>query len=824
MTPEQALIAQAGPYILASRTRALIENEICKGCTPLILPDTVALEPCYSPIDIRREELSPKQVDYIFEPAPDAGDLIRHQVWVSPEWPFSWDRCELFLKQLLSVSHRVGLEMVGNHNKIAIYLLCHKEDIPILYTSFRSRIEHCAISRMKESPLSCLKERSGRSFRFHDYFPSPPYSHLLTRPDELKMSTYECAIAALSSIKPPGMGMYQILFQPVAHEHNWHRNIEILLDLEYVVKLVGNVGIVQRYAQQAPSGDLRQMAYDVETKAHNDKPLFAAAFRVAFLGDDNAEEHMKSLDVFSNLFQHGGRPLNYLDETKYAKVLNEQQFIRMLLLGHTYRPGFLVNSSELAGLVHVPPASIAELFEDSLQLLEPIADCKTMLDEGTPIGVCNITGADANVSIPLSLRMRHTHMIGSSGTGKSLLEQHMILDDIKKGYGLAVLDPHGDLVEELLYHIPKEFIDKVIYCDPGDPDWVPLWNPIERIPGQDIGRMTDDLVGVLKSFVTDWGDRMEHILRHAIFALLHISGTTLLDISDLLRKKSKESDLLRKLIVEAVDNEVAHKFWKHDFDAYRSDEFGPPKHKLSKLLVSGTVSLMLSQPHSAFSFRRIMDEGFIFLANLSKLGSEVREILGGFMLSIMHATALSRSDVPVASRRMFHIFIDEAHRFVTDSLEDIIAETRKYGVSMTLAHQYMRQFRKVKIDALTGVGTTIVFNIDMKDAAYLGKDFRKTASLEDFINLGVGEAIVRCGTDIVRTRTPGPLPIPEINYKDEIIKQSRLKYCKPVHEVLRMVRRRNDRANQPFTPLVPDQGNGEGEKIPEEFFYDELHE
>ena len=112
------------------------------------------------------------------------------------------------------------------------------------------------------------------------------------------------------------------------------------------------------------------------------------------------------------------------------------------------------------------------------------------------------------------------------------------MDDIQHGHGVAVLDPHGDLVERLLTLIPEEYIEKTIYFDPGDPDWVPIWNPMQRIPGQDIGRMADDLVGVLKSFVTGWGDRMEHILRHSIFALLHLPGSTLLDIADILRSGS----------------------------------------------------------------------------------------------------------------------------------------------------------------------------------------------------------------------------------------------------------------------------------------------
>jgi hypothetical protein len=156
---------------------------------------------------------------------------------------------------------------------------------------------------------------------FYEYFPPPPYYHLLTRPDELHTSPYEALVTAMANIPPPAMGLYQVLFQPVSAANNWHRNIEVLTDLEYMVKLLSNAGHTQRYAQQAPSGALGQMAGDVETKAHNDKPFYTAVFRVAVVGaDDNRQSHLQSLRVFSSLFQHGGRPLNFITEAQLSGV------------------------------------------------------------------------------------------------------------------------------------------------------------------------------------------------------------------------------------------------------------------------------------------------------------------------------------------------------------------------------------------------------------------------------------------------------------------------------------------------------------------------
>ena len=141
---------------------------------------------------------------------------------------------------------------------------------------------------------------------------------------------------------------------------------------------------------------------------------------------------------------------------------------------------------------------------------------------GTCIGTCEYAGKIQNVCIPISSRRRGTHPLGRAGTGKSTLLEHIILSDIEEGHGVAVIDPHNDLIERLLRLIPEQHVERTIYFNPGDPDWVPLWNPIEKIVGQDIGRTTNDIVKAIESFVAGggWGDRLENILRNVIYALI----------------------------------------------------------------------------------------------------------------------------------------------------------------------------------------------------------------------------------------------------------------------------------------------------------------
>ena len=825
MSIERALISQAQPYMVAARAKALIREEILKGCQPDISPMPVSLEPAFQPLWDTDKDLNPRHCyPWTMEVPPLSEEMVRLRIWISPEQEFDWIRSELFLKQLQTMSFRSGFEVVGNNKGITLTFLSHRSDLPIINAAFKGQFEACELTDMDGGLLSGLSDEQWANTLFRDYYPPPPYSHLLTRPTELHISPLTSLIRVMSSIEAPAVGFYQTLFQTVQPENNWHGNVQILLDFEFTIKLMGGFQSPQRYAQQSPSGDLRQMAGEVENKAHNDKPFFTMVLRVAVVaGGDKGENLLSSLGTFPSLFQHGGRPLRYLTEKEYKVLLSPKQISDMFLLGLTYRPGFLVNSSELTGPVHVPPLSIDERRHVSMEGLETLPARNPALQTGTLIGTCSYAGNSQRVCIPQEPRERHTHLISKSGMGKSNTMVHMILSDILQGHGVAVLDPHGDLFERLLCLIPERYVGRIIYLRPSDPDWVPIWNPLKRIPGQEIGRVTDDIVQAIKSFVTSggWGDRLENILRNIIFSLMHLPNGTFLDLSDLLRNKAKESEPIRDEILKFVDNETVRQFWLHDYQKYDKNDFGPPKNKLSKLLVSSkTVSLMLSQPESRFNFRRIMDEGMILLVDLSNMGS-LGEILGCFILSFLYLTALSRSNLPEADRKQFHIYCDEAHKFMTDALEDLIAETRKYKVSLTLAHQFFSQFGQRKTDAFSSVGSTIIFNVVRKDAHSLTEDLRGLVKVEDIISLEPYNAIARIDTDIVRIKTLPPLPIPNPNFRDRIIEESRRKYYKPVHEVQKWIRSRNERWGKPFTSLVPTPSEEPDDNI-KELVYDEF--
>jgi hypothetical protein len=815
---EQAMIRAARPQVLAAKAMAAIQNEVAKGCSPQLSREPVALEPPFRPLVSQRDLLqSIESEEETYPPAAlDKNCIRRFRIWISPDQPFNWDRSERLIRQLQAVRHRVGLEITGNQSQVAMGMSCHQDDAPILRAAFRGQFDRCELSESNTNPLAVPSASEWAESRFSDVFAPAPYSHLLTQPLGLGTSPYEPLIAAMAEIVPPGLGFCRILFQPVHPDHNWHQNIETLLDLEFSMRLAAGLQFPQRYPQQSPSGELHEMTKEVSSKAHSDKPIFAAVTRVGVVGaeKDRIDAAHLSLVTFSSLFQHGGRPLQSVSDREYKNILSPGEIGIMFRDGLTYRHGCILNSSELTGLTHIPPASV---FQRSLafpETLETLPVRNSELLSGTCIGTSLYAGKLYPVCLPRRIRLRHVQLIGRQDMGKSATMENMILSDIENGDGVAVLDPHGDLTERLLCLIPEKHVARTVFLDMGDSQWVPLLNPLSKEPEEDPAEVSDDLVGALKSVVTGWGDRLESLLQFAFQSVLEMPEGSLRDVYDLLRPKNPDRDRLRKMVCEITANESLRKFWLTDFADYRKEELHPPKHKLNKLLRSRTLQRVFCQTENRISLQRIMNERKILLVNLSTIRPESRDTVGGIILSLLYQAALSRSAKPIPEREPYHIFCDEAHRFVSETLESVIAETRKYHCSLTLAHQRLAQFGSSGAEAMAGAGSSIVFNVNRVDAQHLIRDLQGKVSVTDLITLKPWEAIARIGTDIVHFKTLEPKAIPERHFRDGIIDESRRRYYRPAAEVDALIRRRDQRWNQPFTPLT------EGSE--EEFHYEEL--
>jgi hypothetical protein len=278
---------------------------------------------------------------------------------------------------------------------------------------------------------------------------------------------------------------------------------------------------------------------------------------------------------------------------------------------------------------------------------------------------------------------------------------------------------------------------------------------------------------------------MEYILTNVLLSLLEWPDSTLLDVNRLL-----SDEKFREKVVDNLKDEVVKSFWKQEFAKYhlqfRTEAIAPIQNKIGQFITNPLIRNIIGQPQSAFNLREIMDEGKIFLANLSvgAIGEETSRLLGGLLITKFQLSAMSRVDIPEKERRDFYLYIDEFQNFTTESFVNILSEARKYHLSLILAHQYLDQVPEEIIKAVFGnVGTFIVFRLGAQDAEIFNKEFDYLVKIEDLVNLPSYYIYVKLLVDGKPTnpflaKTLPPLPSPEISYKDEIINLNHLKYAR----------------------------------------------
>lgn len=330
-------------------------------------------------------------------------------------------------------------------------------------------------------------------------------------------------------------------------------------------------------------------------------------------------------------------------------------------------------------------------------------------------------------------RLSHLYAIGKTGVGKSTLIELLVRQDIAAGRGFALVDPHGELAERLAAVAPDR-----IYLDATDPELPFGFNPLRRVRDDKIPLAASGILETLRKLWPDaWGVRMEHVLRNSLYALLERNGSVLPDILRLYAEKD-----FRKSVAAGVRNETVRAFWTKEFEAYpdrhRLEMIAPIQNKLGALLSDPTLRRILVEPKLDLHFRKLMDEGGQLIVNLSKgqLGEDSASVLGSFLVSIIGLAALSRADAPPSERRLFFLYVDEFQTFTTLAFANMMAELRKYGLGLTLAHQHFHQLDPdVRHAVLGNAGTLIAFRVGAEDAPFLAQEFQPTFDVEDLINL-----------------------------------------------------------------------------------------
>ena len=320
-------------------------------------------------------------------------------------------------------------------------------------------------------------------------------------------------------------------------------------------------------------------------------------------------------------------------------------------------------------------------------------------------------------------RRRHLYIVGQTGTGKSTLLLNLIEQDLVAGEGLALLDPHGDLAEAVLTRVPKVRTNDLVYVNPADLERPIGFNPLSQVRDDLKAIVADGVVSAFRHVWADsWGHRLDYILTNAVRALLDLPGATLLMLPRLLIDDGFRS----RVVGQHVADPIVRSFWVNEYAGYsmsfRTEAIAPIQNKIGKVLMVPSLRNMLAQPKSTITFRRLMDEGAIVVCNLAKgsLGESTAHLLGALLTTAVAQAALSRADTPAAERPEFHFYADEFQSFATDSFALILSEARKYGLTLTLAHQYLNQLPDQLRSAVFGnAGSIVACRSGAEDAAML---------------------------------------------------------------------------------------------------------
>jgi len=330
--------------------------------------------------------------------------------------------------------------------------------------------------------------------------------------------------------------------------------------------------------------------------------------------------------------------------------------------------------------------------------------------------------------------LSHAYIIGKTGTGKSTLIETMIMQDIKAGRGCCLIEPHGDLVNNITKSIPEWRKKDLIYFDITDPNLKLKYNPFRKVSPEKRSLVASGILDVFsKLWNSAWGVKLEHILRFSILTLLDQPKANISDIVEILLNKE-----FRKEAMKHVKSESVRKFWKREFPEFLKHDLLPVLNKVGGMLVHPVIKRVLIENPEEVSFRKAMDEKKIVLVNLSKghVGADVSHILGALLITSIASASFSRVDTEEDKRVPFMVYIDEFHNFTTLSLIGMFSELRKFKVGMTMAHQYMAQLDPdIKSAVLGNVGTIISFRIGTEDAMIMAKEMYPEFDIEDFINL-----------------------------------------------------------------------------------------
>jgi hypothetical protein len=665
---------------------------------------------------------------------------IPHGVNVTPA------RMEQLLTTLIQCTGQLSLEIIANHEAITLQCACSSLDYPLIRAQVQAHIPEAII---REEDMLAINDTS---FYTADYGLSEEFM----RPLAMAGQDWYVALFALCELLQQGeqIAMQMLIAGTV---NNWAESIMRAVTINGKESFFADAPEMPTLAQEKITAPLVAATLRVYTQAHS----LARAQTLL--------QQLHTILVSGTASKHN--QLLALSDAGY----DAETRIDDIELRQSRRLGMLLNVREVATIFHVPSPAV---HSTKWQINRGTTKAAPQLSGTYCIGINEHTGIETPVYIPNIHRLEHTHIIGATGTGKSTLLHSLIIQDIAQGNGIAVLDPHGDLIEHILPYIPEHRVKDVVLIDPADAAYPIAFNILHAHTAVEKELLASDLVALFRRFATSWGDQMNSVLANAILAFLESTkGGTLIDLRRFLLEKS-----FREQFLSSVQDDAITYYWHHEYPLLKSGSIGSILTRLDTFLRPKLIRNMVSQRES-LDFGLLMDTNKIILVKLSRglIGEENSYILGACIVAKLEQAALSRQIQASHTRTPFFLYIDEFHHFLTPSLASALSGVRKYALGLILAHQSMEQLAKHDTELgsalIANAGTRICFRLGERDAKHFAEGFA-TFSAHDLTTLSKGEAIVRIG-GADQDCNIRVLPTEEgaYNLQEQIIAASRERYA-----------------------------------------------
>lgn len=652
----------------------------------------------------------------------------------------------------------------------------------------------------------------------HFYYPIKNFLEIQEKSTWETIDPYSSIISSLWKTWNTSLNMFQINFSPIPDEL-WKNDLEKTIEIiesklpSFLKKIVYNEKIkylkyifypiilfIKLFSFLIPKEDWEESSKkeekeDVKSREEFVFKLWSYWYWVninllSASNDDfekklNIKEIRSTLRVFSNINQN----------SFILKEITDNKDEIEKLKNRLCNDEIILNTNELSWLVHLPTTYVktpwvnwvlSRGFEPPSNL--PIITWDLEKDSDlTPIWKTNFRWEEIEFWSWSNDRRRHVYIVWKTWMWKSTLLENMIIDDIKKWRWVAVIDPHWDLAEAVIWHIPKSRTNQTIIFDPSDTSWPIAFNMLDGVSKEYRPLVASWLVWIFKKIFWDsWWPRLEHILRNTILALLEYPNTTLISIPLMLT-----SDVYRNKVVEKITDPVVKKFWTHEYAKMapnqKVERAWPILNKVWQFLSSSILRNILWQPKNSFDMRWAMDNGKIIIVNLSKwkIWEDASQLLWAMMVTKFQMDAMSRADIPEKERRDFYLYVDEFQNFATDSFATILSEARKYKLNLVMANQYIDQMTEtVKWAVFWNVWSIVSFQVWYHDSLIMKEVLGWDVTNEDLTNLKkytiyTKQLIEWMPSKVFSANTLSPHSIdPEVfsNRYNKILKVSREKY------------------------------------------------